>query len=167
MTNGVLRFSRSWRSLIPNFIAALILLLVGLYVTAYYEYSILSVPLIIGESEYSLRLPVFLLVVIVVLIRPIISLYDCSYEVSDHHLRIIRGRFSFRLKTQEFAFEDLMGVQVSQSVLERLFGVGSIQVGSRSNLINLRLNGVKSPEYYAKEISKHIDNARIAERHSS
>jgi uncharacterized membrane protein YdbT with pleckstrin-like domain len=167
MTNSVLKFGRSWRSLIPNLLFALVLLIIGLYVTAYFEHSVLLVPLDIGESEYSLRLPVFLLIVIVVLVRPIISLFDSRYEVSDHHLRIFKGLLSFWSKNQEFAFEDLMGVQVTQNFFERFFGVGNIQVGSRSNLINLKLNGVRSPEYYAKEISRHIDNARIAEKHSS
>ena len=50
------------------------------------------------------------------------QIYDGYYEVSDHHLRLIRGRLSIWKKAQEFAFEDLLGVQVTQNIIDRLLG---------------------------------------------
>jgi uncharacterized membrane protein YdbT with pleckstrin-like domain len=163
-SSKVLYFKRHWHSLIPQYLLAIIVLKLGLYVTAYYEFSVLVIPLSFNGHEINLRLPVFLLLFIFVLARPIIQLYDSYFEVSDKHLRIVRGCLSLIRRKQEFAFEDLLGVQVTQSILDRILRVGNIEVGSKTNVIKLKMSGLKNPEFYAKEITKRIDSSRIAEK---
>jgi uncharacterized membrane protein YdbT with pleckstrin-like domain len=158
----VVRFKRHWISLFPQFFLAGILLFVGLYVTAHYpDLSVLEFPLSWLGLEVTLVLPVFLLIFLVVVIRPFIQLKDSEFEVSGHHLRITRGRYSLWKHSQEFAFEDLLGVQVRQSLIDRLLGVGGIDIGSKTSSIKIAMNGLKNPKQYADLISRRIDDSRI------
>ncbi len=163
--SNVLRFERSWRSLIPQFLLFGVVLWIGLYVTAYVDQSIIVIPFAFNGEEFNIRFPIFVLILLFIIARPIIQLYDSFYEISDHHLRFTRGRFSIRRKSEEFAFEDLLGVQVTQSIIERILGVGTITVGSKTADIHVKMEGIKNPEFYAKEVSKRIDSSRLNEKH--
>jgi uncharacterized membrane protein YdbT with pleckstrin-like domain len=162
----VVKFSASWISVAPQFLLSGILLVIGLYVTAYYEWSVLVIPFGVSENSFTLRLPIFLLLFLVSIARPIIYLYDNSYEASEHHLRTVRGRLSIFKKSQEFAFEDLLGVQVTQGIIQRILGVGSVEVGSKTALIQVRMRGIRNPHEIAKIISSRIDASRINEKNS-
>lgn len=166
MNNGqVIKFSRSWRSLVWHYFIFLFSLVVGLYVTAYYPGSILVIPLdSISESNQVIRLPVFLLISLFLVARPLVLLFDSHYELTDHHLRVVRGKMSIFRRAQEFAFEDLLGVQVTQSILSRLLNVGVIEVGSKTSQIQIRMRGIGDPHMHAKEISNRIDLSRISEK---
>ena len=150
--------------MIPSYLLALFFTILGLYITAYFEQSVLLIPLSFLDIEFTLRLPIFLLIVLFILVRPIIQLYDSCYDLSEHHLRITRCRLSIWRRSQEFAFEDLLGVQVSQSIIDRILGVGSIEVGSKTSEIQIIISGIKDPQEFANQISRRIDNSRIAEK---
>lgn len=159
----LVRFQRSWRSVLPQLLLAILILVFGLYITAYIDESVLVIPIF---EEFSLRLPIFLLLFLFVLIRPVVQIYDSYCELSEHHLRIVRGRLSIWRRNQEFAFEDLLGVQVSQSIIDRILGVGRIEVGSKTSAIQISMSGIKNPQLYADHVSRRIDNSRIAEKNS-
>jgi uncharacterized membrane protein YdbT with pleckstrin-like domain len=166
-TNKVVRFKRHWISLFPQFFLSGILFCVGLYATAYYpDLSVLEISLLWLGLDVTLVLPVFLLIFLVVFARPFIQLKDSEFEVSPHHLRITRGRYSLWKHRQEFAFEDLLGVQVRQSIIDRILGVGGIDIGSKTSTIKVSMNGLKNPQKYADLISRRIDDSRIeSKRH--
>ena len=160
----VISFHRSWRSLIPQFTLAFIVTVIGYQLSADNPLSSLVIPFEIDGESYNLRLPLLLLIVIFLLVRPIVMLFDSHFEISDHHLRVIRGKLSVWRRRQEFTFEDLLGVQVTQSIWERVIRVGAIRVGSKTQSIEVYMRGIPRPQHYADLISRRIDSSRIKER---
>ena len=163
----VVYFKRSWKSLIPQFFLALFVAFVGYEITVAVPASSLEIPIQVDSETFTIRLPVFLLIVAFILVRPIVMLFDSHFEISDHHLRVVRGKLSFWRRQQQFAFEDLLGVQASQSVFGRLLNIGSIRVGSKTHSLEVYMMGVPRPQHYADLISARIDTSRIRQRNFS
>lgn len=157
-------FDRHWISYLPQFFFAAIFLIISLYITAYYDWAVVVFPLTFQERELNIRIPFLLLVFFVFVVRPIVKLRDSYFQISPHHLRITRGRLSLWKNVQEFAFEDLLGVEVSQSLIGRMLGYGDIKVGSKTMSIHLTMGGIRNPDYYANIISRKIDESRIDAR---
>ena len=159
----------SWRWVLPKLLVFLAVAAVGCWVTMSVPESVLEVPIPLGDDslaggEVTLRLPIFLLIALFFLVRPIVLLFDSRYEISAHHLRTWRGRLSVRRRRQEFAYEDLLGVQVAQTLLDRLLGVGTITVGSKTQSIEVVMKGIAHPQRIADLISRGIDGSRVVER---
>lgn len=160
----VVLFKRSWRSLLIEFAVATVISVIGFGLTRRFPELNLEIELPLGEQGVLIHLPVFLLISLFLFVRPLVMLVDAHYEVSEHHLRVFRGKLSLTRKMEEFAFEDLIGVQVSQSILDRLLRIGSIRVGSRTPHIEILMRGVPHPQRYAELISRRIDAARVKGR---
>jgi uncharacterized membrane protein YdbT with pleckstrin-like domain len=154
-------FHRHWISYLPHFFFASAFLFLALYLTANHEWAIVIIPFAFNGEERAIRIPFLLVVFFVLIIRPIVKLHDSYFEVTGHHLRITRGKFSLWKNVQEFAFEDLLGVEVSQSILGRILNYGDIKVGSKTSSINITMGGIRNPDYYADIVSRRIDASRI------
>lgn len=157
----IIRFHRSWRSLLPQFVLGVLCAVIGYIVTQRYPESVLEMSIPLGSQELLLKLPFFLLLVLFVVARPFFKLFNSYAEISEHHLKIVSGRLSLWKKAKEFAFEDLLGVEVSQSIFGRIVNVGTIHIGSKTPSINLEIHGVADPHKYANIICRHIDASRM------
>ena len=160
----VVRFKRNWRSVIPQFLLTLIFVFIGIYITKSFPWLSINFPIEISDFKAIIKIPVVLVIFPFLIIRPIVKLFDTYIEITKHHLRIFHGQISLIRNSQEFAFEDLLGVQVSQSILERILGVGTIEVGSKTQNIQLQMGGIWKPQKYANLIARLIDRARLVEK---
>lgn len=155
---------RSMRSLVPHIILAIAVVLVSLVVTVEYPGSVHV--LSIGD-DWLVPLPLGLLLCAVVVIRPIFLMYDSRLELNCHHLHWHSGRMSLRNRNVNYTFEDLLGVEVDQTIIDRLLGVGALKVGTAVvDKRSIVLQGVSNPTRWAEVIAARIDAARINSRNN-
>jgi hypothetical protein len=160
-TPDYITIHRSWRSLWKSWVLAIILGAITIYLTGNFDG--LTLPVYISDSAF--ELPVLGLIWLFVIARPLILLRDCEYVISPHHIRAVHGKASVRLESREYAYEDLIGVKVSTSVMGRALNFGDVIIGSKdSNAGSLELTGIANPQRYLAIISSRIDSARIEER---
>lgn len=153
---------RSWRSVLPGLLLFALVSLVAVPISNDFPILLLNFDLSTFGLAYQLSMPILGLISAVLLARPLFLMYDCFHEVRCHHLRTISGRCSLRKNRIEIAFEDLRGVRVQQSILERLLGVGTIMIGtSITDTPEVRLHGIANPAYYANLIMEFMDRTHL------
>ena len=154
----VIRFRRSWRSIIPWILAVIVLGWAVLWATAEWPRSVLVFPI---SNQTSVPLPMFFALWLVVAIRPVMLMLDAHYEISHHHLRAVTGILSLHRRSVEITYEDLLTVEVEQNILERILFVGHVIAGSAmSDAPRIVMEGVGCPDYYASLIDHRVDLTR-------
>lgn len=154
---------RSWRSLVPSLIPALIAGVVGVWVTQ--DSSMFRAPISIplGEQIIRFELPLFLLVFLVLLGRPLMLRSDSYSEIRPHHLVAIRGRLSIRRLSTSIPYEDIRGVEIVEGIWDRMVGCGNLICWSvDAEVPEIKIVGIAHVEKYAKLVKTRIDAARLA-----
>lgn len=152
---------RSWRSV--AFALAVGIGLTALVLWSTVQLSLFGPSLSIGSSN--VVLPVFLLIGLVLISRPLLLMWDCKHEITCHHVRSTQGRCSLKRQFVEIPFEEILGVRASQTFLERLFGVGAVLIWTASaEHPDLIMKGIRDPEHYARVIGAKLDRAILAAR---
>lgn len=118
-----------------------------------------QLPAVLGSGQ--IRLTLFPLLVLVLGLRPLMLRRDAVFEIGCHHLRGETGRISLRRHSIEVPFEDIRGVRVSQTLFQRLIGVGDVILWTAfSELPEVSLRSISGPHRIAREISHRLDEAR-------
>ena len=153
-------FMRSWRSLWPQMFGACVVSALVAWLSLRYSFFSLKMRLPLEDGPMIVELPLFLLVFAVLIIRPILLRYNDLYELGEHHVYTISGRVSLRRERYEIPFEDLKGVRVRQSILQRLLNVGDIILWTAlADKPEVVMHGLKNPEIPLKEMRSRIDKA--------
>jgi len=152
------RMHRSWRSVLPQLIIGLLIAILVLVISL--RFGLFATQINLGED--TVTLPLFLLILIVLSIRPLLLMFDCRHELGCHHLRSAQGIVSLKKEQVEIPFEDILGVRFTQSILERILNVGTILVWTASaEKPEVSLKGIGDPAYFARIIKDRIDQAKI------
>ena len=160
--------SRSWRSLAPRFISALVISAVVLDLTSGGPLFGPQISLPIFEHGLAVTLPTALLIFLVLMSRPLFLLIDSRFEVSEHHVRASCGRCSPRKVDIELTYEEIQGVRLTQTIFERLLNVGTIFVWTAmAERPELTMGGIANPKRIVRLIGDGVDRARIGQRHAN
>lgn len=82
---------------------------------------------------------------IAVLIKMLFVIYSTKYVVTNCRIIYITGLISVSIK--EVRLDDVRGVNLNQTILERLINVGSINIGTAATAeTEISMTGVKSPK---------------------
>lgn len=153
---------RSWRSVLPGLLLFIVVSIASVPISNEYPILLLDFDLSLFGLPYRVSMPILGLISAVLLARPLFLMYDCYHQVRCHHLRTISGRCSLRKNSVEIAYEDLRGVRVQQSLLERILGVGTIMIGtSITDQPKVRLHGIGNPSFYANIIMEFMDRTHF------
>lgn len=159
------RMHRAFRSCLPALLLALIISSLVFFLSHFFGIFGAELEFAIGDTSYNLTLPLFLLFSLVLIARPLLLLLDCHHDIKCHHLLSVNGIFSINKEQVEIPFEDIMGVRISQSLLDRLLNIGTIlawtAVADRPEIV---MHGIGNPQYFAKLIQNKIDESLIARR---
>jgi uncharacterized membrane protein YdbT with pleckstrin-like domain len=105
---------------------------------------------------YSQWLLISLLLVVIVVVWDVLQRYATYYVVTDQRLRTRRGILSRREQTARF--ERVQNVEVSQSLLDRLFNVGAVvfdTAGSDQSDAGIRYDGIADPQRLVHIVAQH------------
>jgi len=105
---------------------------------------------------YSQWLLIALLLVVIVVAYDALRRYSTLYVVTDQRLRTRRGILARREQTARF--ERVQNVDVSQSLLDRLFNVGEVvfdTAGSDQSDAGIRYMGISDPQRLVHIVAEH------------
>lgn len=161
-------FCRSWMSILPHLILALLVSLVVFIIAAKFNLRGPTFTIPNGSKDLTITLPVFLIFTLIIIARPLVLLKDCRYEMGMHHLRSVTGLLSLNRVNAEIAYEDLHGVRVSQTPLERILNVGSIVAWTAlADNPDITMKGIYNPDQKASQITRKLDEIRILKNKKS
>ena len=165
--NSRILMKPSLRVALPRLLAfVLVCLLVWMIVLAI-PASDAAAQLRFRESAALFLIPLIPLLGAVVLARSVIRCLDSSLEVTPHHVRYVSGRCSLKKKTVEFAYEDILEVEVDQNVVDRLLNLGTISFGTAMrSQPEAVISGLSDPQGKAGIIARRVDNARLTMNHA-
>lgn len=100
----------------------------------------------IGATIYKLHLPLFVLAPGFFLGKILIYMYDSKYIIDERGVEAQIGLVSMNLRQPRLRFEDIRGVEPNQTILERIFGIGSVLIGSAMTQdVEIVMEGVANP----------------------
>ena len=157
----VIPLRRSWRSLFPALLPAIAVGVAGLLVDPDSGLFSTTIELPWGGSTLPVSLPVFALLFLVLLARPLMLRFDGYAEIRPHHVNATRGICSLRRLSTSVPYEDIRGVKVVQNLWDRLVGSGTLYCWSvAAESPEIRIFGVAHVRKHAELIKQHIDIAR-------
>lgn len=99
-----------------------------------------------GEFVY-LSLPIFWLVPVAFFMFGLMRIYNVRYCLTSKGLEMTVGILSIRKRSVKIRYEDIRSVETSQTILERLLNIGTVEVGtSATGAIEIVFEGVDSPQ---------------------
>lgn len=100
----------------------------------------------IGDTIYKLHLPLFALAPGFLLGKILIYMYDSKYIIDERGVEAQIGLVSMNLRQPRLRYEDIRGVEPNQTILERIFGIGSVLIGSAMTQdVEIVMEGVANP----------------------
>jgi len=90
-------------------------------------------------------------------LRIYIKLNNSKFEIRSKCVRHMAGRYSLQQEVIEINYRDIGWVRVSQSILERLMDIGTIEIGAaHSHLPEISIDGRANPHKYANMIHRRL-----------
>jgi Bacterial PH domain len=157
--------SRAWRAEYRLLTLFFISLIGSVWVSYYMPWSVIEGELFrIGRTVYILRLPLFWLIPVSFLLVILLRKYDAVYRFTTTDIEAKTGILGVNLKKVTIRYEDVKSVQLTQTLEQRLFNIGDIDISSASSSgIEIQILGVYNPT----EIKRFIDNEKNMRIHSS
>ncbi len=152
-------FYPTWRSQLMYISLFLILCILTVVVSRYVPALVVAGSLFsIGNTTLYLYLPILTLIPGAVLGKILINMYDAKYIIDDHGVEAQIGLVSFNLRQPKLRWEDIRGVEPNQTIWERLFGIGSVLIGSAMTQdVEVVMAGVANPRAIQLLISSERD----------
>ncbi len=168
MPKGDIAIPKVWRSEIKGVVIFLFLTGAALFLSNKFPLSVLRGELFrYGDTLVYLRLPLFWLLPAFVLGGLLVRMYDVSHVMSAAGLESRTGIVSVRQVVTKVRYEDIRGVEVVQSVLDRLFDVGILEVStSATGGVEIIMEGIAHPREVQETILAERDRRQIVSARS-
>ena len=156
-----LTLMRSWRSVLHYLTPFILFSIVTIGLSNEFPGSVLSTSFSFLNSTFILKLPIFVFIPAALLIRAFYLVYRYKLFVSGDKLIFYNDRSSFRTTSFEMNTDAILFVQLKESIVDRLLGIGNIQVGrfSRGN-VEIELKGIAKPRFYSEFFKTHFASAK-------
>lgn len=148
---------RSWRSVFGETVLFFVLSALSISLSAEFPGSVYVKPL----GPLAIHIPLLSLAPGALLLRILFLMYNSEHEITPTRVRTITGLCWIRRRLIEIEYELIMGVEIRQSAIDRLLGVGNIYVGtSMTGRPELSFDGILDAEHYANIIDSRAKMAR-------
>ncbi len=168
MVSGEIVIRRAWRSQLKQVLAYLTLCLAAVLLSMHFDWSIIEGELISwGDTRLVLKLPLFSLVPLMSLMMLIVPIYDATLTVDSRGIEMRRGILGLRQHIMRVRFEDIRGVEVDQTLLERILNVGTLGIGTAAQSdVEIYIDGIPAP-LELKEMIQSEKDQRLRVRSTS
>lgn len=158
MAKGELIVPRVWRSEISGLAVYFLLAFASIYLSPRMPVTVIDGKLFsIGSATWHLKLPLLFLLPTVALFSCIYRIYNVRYSIDPKGIEARVGILSLTQTTTRVRFEDVRGVEIDQTVLERILDIGSVQVSTAATYtVEVIMDGVAAP----KEVQDMIQSER-------
>lgn len=136
-----------WRSELGRLAVYILLSIASVVLSRQFPGSIIYGELItVGSTRVDLGLPLFWLFPVFALMELLFRIYNVRYEVNTRFIEARIGRLSFHQRLVRIRYEDIRGVETSQTLLERFLDIGDVFVGSAAtDGMEVKISGIAAP----------------------
>lgn len=152
------RIPKVWRSELGGVLLFLVFCALSLFLTKLFPWSVLDGSIFESDAfTIRLKLPLFWLLPTFNLGVLLFRMYDVKYLATAEGLEISVGQVSLQQMVTKIRYEDIRGIEVIQSLFERLLDIGIIEIGTAaSGGIDVIMEGIAAP--------RDVQDALIGER---
>jgi hypothetical protein len=140
-------FYPTWRSQLVNLCMFFLLCVLAIVISKYVPLLIIKGSLFsLWGTTYFLHLPLLSLFPGAMLGKILINIYDAKYIIDERGVEAQIGLVSLQLRQPRLRWEDIRGVEPTQTIWERLLGIGTVLVGSAMTQdVEIVMGGVANP----------------------
>lgn len=114
----------------------------------------------IGGTTFYLYLPLLIFLPGFVLGKILVRAYDSEYIIDGRGIEAKVGLVSLMLRQPRMRFEDVRGVEPSQTIWERLLNIGHLEIGSAmKDDVEITMQGISNPRAVQLFISGEIERS--------
>ena len=153
-------FFPTWRSQMGNIIAFVLLSFATVYLSnGPLSFMVLKGKLFpLGNDMLWLHFPVLIMIPAYFLMRVLVAVYDSKFIIDDRGVEAHLGLVSFNLRQPRLRYEDIRGVEPTQTLVERMLGIGTLLVGSAMTFeVEIVMEGIDNPRAMQELINRARD----------
>ena len=107
------------------------------------------------QTRFYIQLPVLIFFPAYFLIRIFFFVFNARYLIDDQGVEAQVGLVSLKLRQPRIRYEDMSGIEIDQTLFQRLLGIGTVLVGSASgDEMEIKMVGVPNPHRIQKIINR-------------
>ena len=107
-----------------------------------------------------MHLPLLIFLPGFIAIKILVRLYDSEYIIDARGVEAQVGVVSFMLRQPRLRFEDIRGVEPSQTISERMLGIGHLEIGSAmKEEVEIVMEGIADPRAVQLFLSGEIERS--------
>jgi len=136
-----------WRSEIWGISLFALFSILSIYFSATLPSTVLTGELFsIFSYHVLLSLPTLWLIPLITLLILIARIYDVQYKITSDGIEATVGRISVHQKVVKIRYEDVKGIEVNQTLWERILNIGNIAIGTAgTGDIEVSIEGIAAP----------------------
>ena len=159
---------KTWKSEYKLVISMFVGMFLSIFLSREFPKSVIQGDLFsLGDENVYLSLPIFWLLPFAFFLIAIIKIYNVRYSLTAKGLEMTVGILSTRKRSVKIRYEDIRSVETTQTILERVLNIGTVEVGTSSTgSIEISFEGVDSPQEIQSLIEKE-KGRRISIKKSS
>jgi|GEM_PF-6694949 len=137
-------------------------------VSVFFPESWIHVPLVFQpwelfswESDY--HFPILGLIPVLLLLRSIWPVLNCEYLIDSRGIQSREGILWFNFRQPRLRYEDIRGVEIKQSILDRILVIGDLVIGSAAAVHEegeIVMKRINDPQAVQQLIQKAIDRKK-------
>ena len=168
MTEHYIVVPKTWRSELRCFAAFILLGGLGIYLSALLPGSIVRGDLFtIFGYQISMSLPLFWLMPLIALGIAIFRIYDVRFAVDSRGVHCTVGIMNIYQRTTSIRYEDVRGITLEQTIIERSLGIGRLLIGTAATgESEILFDGIAVPEEVQAMITSEREKRQRAARRS-
>ena len=156
---GRIVIPRTWRSEWLSLLIAVFLSIVSIFLSKVLPWSVVKGDLITFFGyEYFLHLPLFWFIPAIAFSNAMYRVYNVRYSVHSRGVECEIGILALKRRVTRLWYEDIRAIQVSQTIIERFLGIGTLEVGTAATgLTEVMFKGIAAPEEVQEMLQRERD----------
>lgn len=151
----------TWRSQIGNLFLFLVTSLITISASNWVSGTVIKGELFsFNGTSYQLYLPLLIFLPGLILVKILVRIYDSAYIIDGRGVEAQIGIVSLMLRQPRLRFEDIRGVEPSQTIIERILTIGHLEIGSAMKEdVEIVMEGISDPRAVQLFLSEEIERS--------
>ncbi|MCB0330944.1 MAG: PH domain-containing protein [Bdellovibrionales bacterium] len=157
---------RTWRSEIITVVVFVVMSFLAVFLSHLFPWSVIEGELFpLGESSLRMHLPLFWFIPFLTIGSAMYRIYNVRYVLSERGIEAEVGILALQRRLIRVWFEDIRSVQIRQTLLNRLLGVGDIEISTAATgSIEVILRGISAPGEVQEMVQRERDKRQKSQR---
>lgn len=156
---------KTWRSEATSLAIFVVMSILAVFFSRVFPFSIIEGEVVtIGSTTIRLSLPLFWFVPAFTIGMAIYRIYNVRYVINERGIESEVGILALHRRLTRVWFEDVRSVQTEQSLLNRLLGVGDLEISTAATgTIEIILRGIAAPDEVQEMVQRERDKRQSSQ----